>query len=35
LTDNIPTRLFRNIKIGKRFLAAEESNGDVVYAELN
>jgi hypothetical protein len=30
-----PTRLFRNLKTGKRFLAAEEPNGDVICAELN
>jgi hypothetical protein len=30
-----PTRLFKNLKTGKRFLAAEEPNGDLVYAELD
>jgi hypothetical protein len=35
-TDKIgPTRLFRNRKTGKRFLAATESNDDVIYAELD
>jgi hypothetical protein len=30
-----PTRLFRNRKTDQRFLAAEEPNGDVIYAELD
>jgi hypothetical protein len=29
------TRLFRNAKTGKRFLAHEESNGTLIFAELN
>jgi hypothetical protein len=30
-----PVKLFRNRKTGQRFLAAEEPNGDVIYAELD
>jgi hypothetical protein len=30
-----PVRLFRNLRTGQRFLAAEEPNGDVIYAELD
>jgi hypothetical protein len=30
-----PVRLFRNRKTGQRFLAVEEPNGDVIYAELD
>jgi hypothetical protein len=36
LTDKIgPTRLFRNLKTGERFLAAKQPNDYVVYAELD
>jgi hypothetical protein len=36
LSDKIgPIKLFRNQKTNKRFLAAEEPNGDVIYAELD
>ena len=36
MSDDIgPTRLYRDRKTGKRFLAATEPNGDVVYAELD
>jgi hypothetical protein len=36
LTDKIgPTRLFRNLKTGERFLAAKQPNDYVVYAEMD
>ena len=30
-----PVRLYRNRKTGQRFLAVNEPNGDVIYAELD
>ena len=36
MTDKIgPARLFRNRKIGERFLAAKELNDDVIYAVMD
>jgi hypothetical protein len=36
LTDKVgPTRLFRNLKTGERFLAAKQPNDYVVYAEFD
>ena len=36
MTDKVgPTRLFRNLKTGERFLAARQSNDYVVYAVMD
>jgi hypothetical protein len=33
--EGYPVRLFRNRRMGQRFLAVTEPNGDVIYAELD
>jgi len=35
LSVDYPVRLYRNRKTGQRFLAVNEPNGDVIYAELD